>query len=419
MAYAVDPAIQAVFNKLLADPGIRKALDFIDADQQYKINELKEMAVLHGASFAERELRSPMFKKKLEQYGATGCFMDSHDNAFGYVKGGSGPLIVFEGHLDTVFDKETPLKVTEKDGKLYCPGIGDDTAALANVLSVLRAIRHAGLVPAGTFLIGGTSGEEGEGDIRGIKGLLDDHREIGAVISMEPGPVGNIVYGAVGSRRYEFVFKGPGGHSWSAYGLPSPIHAMGRAIAKMAGVDTASSPQTTYTVGLVDGGTSVNSIALEASMKLDMRSVCPDELAKLEKTMLGFANEGAAEENAFRGGSGAAVSVERNLIGDRPAGQQADDAPIVQATWAAIRGAGGEPKLMSPSSTNANAAINRKIPGVVLRTGGATGGTHTLDEWFQPEGSQQGAKAALLLMFALAGLPGVTDPVVLKQQGGS
>lgn len=414
MPYTVDSAIQAVFDALLADPKIQKALAFIDADQQKKIDEMKAMAVLHGAPFKESKLRSPMFRNKLEQYGATDCFIDSHDNAFGYIKGGDGPVVVFEGHLDTVFAEETPLAVTEKEGRIYCPGIGDDTASLANVLSVLRALKHAGLTPSGAFLLGGTSGEEGEGDIRGIKGLLDDHKEIDAVISMEPGPISNIVYGAIGSRRYEFVFKGPGGHSWSAYGLPSPIHAMGRAIAKMADVNTVVTPKTTYTVGVVNGGTSVNSIALAASMKLDMRSISPEELAKLEAVMLNLADEAVAEENAFRKDSGEAVTVEKNLIGDRPAGNQADDAPVVQAIWAAIQAAGGEPQLMPPSSTNANAAINRKIPAVVLRTGGATGGTHTLEEWFQPEGSQQGAKAALLLMFALAGLPGVTKPIALK-----
>jgi len=406
--------MQAVFDKLLADAKIQKALAFIDADQDNKNRELKEMVLLHGAPFKEREARSPMFMKKLEQYGATDCFIDSHDNAFGYVRGGTGPVIVFEGHLDTVFDESTPLEITEKDSRIYCPGIGDDTAGLANVLSLLRAVKHAGLAPAGTFLIGGTSGEEGEGDIRGIKGLLDDHKDIAAVVSVEPGPVGNIVCGAIGSRRYEFVFKGPGGHSWSAYGLPSPIHAMGRAIAKMAGVTAPESPKTTYTVGVVSGGTSVNSIANEARLKLDMRSISPDSLAEVEKIMLNLADEGVAEENAFRFRSGEKITVEKKLIGDRPAGDQPQDAPIVQAAWAAITGAGGTPKLLPATSTNANAPINRGIPAVVVRSGGATGGTHALDEWFDPRGSEQGVKMALLLLFALAGLPGVTAPLALK-----
>ena len=415
MAYTVTPTIQETFSKLMADSGVQKALAFIDADQDNKIAELKEMVLLHGASFKESELRSPMFKKKLEQHGATDCFVDRHDNAFGFVKGvAAGPKVVFEAHLDTVFAENTPLKVTEKEGKLYCPGIGDDTAGLASVLCVLRALRHAGLKTKGSILIGGTSGEEGEGDIRGIKGVLDDHSDAAAVVSSEPGPVGNIVYGAIGSRRYEFVFKGPGGHSWSAYGLPSPIHAMGRAIAKMSTIETSASPKTTYTVGVVSGGTSINSIALEARCKLDMRSVSTDELMKVEAAMCAFVEEAVAEENAFRAQSGQKITVDQNLIGDRPAGEQPEGAPIVQAIWSAISLAGGAPKLLGPSSTNANAAISRGIPAVVLRTGGATGGTHTLEEWFDPKGSNQGDKAALLLLLALTGLDGVTEPITLR-----
>lgn len=412
MAYTVDPQIKAVFDTLLADPKIQKALAFIDADHDNKVKELKEMVLVHGAPFKEREKRSPMYKEKLEKYGATEAFIDSHDNAFGYLRGGKGPVVVVEGHLDTVFPESTPLKITEKDGKIFCPGIGDDTAGLAGVLALLRAVKHAGLEPAGTVMFGGTAGEEGEGNIRGIKGLLDDHKDISAVISVEPGPVGNIVFGAVGSRRYEFVFKGPGGHSWSKYGLPSPIHAMGRAIAKMSEVTTPETPKTTYTVGIVEGGTSVNSIALEARMKLDMRSISEEELGKLEKIMLKLVDEAVAEENAFREKSGAKITVDKNIIGDRPAGDQPSDAPIVQGIWSAIAATGAEPKLLPASSTNANAAISRGIPAVVLRTGGEAGGEHALEEWFSPEGSQQGVKTSLLLLFALVGLKGVTESIL-------
>lgn len=412
MAYTVDPKIQAVFDKLLADPKIQKAMTFIDADHAAKIAELKEMVLLHGAPFKEREKRSPMYKEKLEKYGATDCFIDAHDNAFGWLRGGSGPVVVVEGHLDTVFPESTPLAITEKDGKIFCPGIGDDTAGLAGVLALLRAVKHADLEPAGAVMFGGTAGEEGEGNIRGIKGLLDDHREIAAVVCVEPGSLGSVVFGAVGSRRYEFVFKGPGGHSWSKFGLPSPIHAMGRAIAKMSDATPPEEPKTTYTVGIVEGGTSVNSIALEARMKLDMRSISADELAKLETSMLKLVDEAVAEENAFREKSGAKITVEKILIGDRPAGDQAQNAPIVQGTWAAITAVGGDPRLLPPSSTNANAPISRNIPAVVLRTGGEAGGEHALEEWFAPEGSQQGVKASLLLLFALVGLKGVTEPIL-------
>ncbi len=412
--YTVDPKIQAVFKKLQADARIQKALAFIDADHANKLKELKEMVVLYGTPFKERELRSPMFQKKLEQYGAKDCVIDKHDNAFGWLRGSSGPVVVFEAHLDTVFPKDVPLKVTEKDGRIYCPGIADDTSGLANVLAVMRAIQHAGLKPKGSILVVGTSGEEGEGDLRGIKGLLDDHKNIAAVVSVEPGPAGAFTYGGIASRRYEFIFRGPGGHSWGAYGLPSPIHAMGRAIAKMSNVNTPADPKTTYTVGLVSGGTSVNSIALEARCKLDMRSLSDKALADTEKTMLALVDEAVAEDNAFRAKSGKTITVEKKMIGDRPGGVQPKEAPIVQAAYASITGVGAQPLFRAPGSTNANAPISRNIPAVCMRTGGASGNGHSHDEWFQPEGSQQGAKATLLMLFALTGLPGVTEPISLK-----
>jgi len=413
MESTVTPAVQAVLDQLLRNEKIQHALAFLERDQDAKIAELKEMVLLHGAYRREGEVRAPMFKAKLEQCGLADVRIDAHDNAYGVVRGGGGAAsVLFEAHLDTVFPKETPLAVTEKEGRLFCPGIGDDTAGLATVLSVLRAIAHAGLTPVHSLIAGGTSGEEGEGDLRGIKGLLDDTPGIAGCVSMEPDPAGRITYGGVGSKRYEFVFAGPGGHSWNAYGLPSPLHAMGRAIAKTAGVRTPEEPRATYTVGVVSGGSSVNSIAEEGRYKLDMRSVSASELAALERVMLGFAREGAEEENAFRAASGACVTVEARCIGDRPAGSQSADSRIVQAAWAAAKAAGAEPRLLPPSSTNANVPISRGIPAVVIRTGGDVGGVHTLNEWFNPAGSETGAKHALLLLFALAGLEGVTEPLL-------
>ncbi|MDR0466419.1 MAG: M20/M25/M40 family metallo-hydrolase [Deltaproteobacteria bacterium] len=256
------------------------------------------------------------------------------------------------------------------------------------------------------------AGEEGEGDLRGIKGLLDDMPGIAGCVSLEPEAAGDITYGAVGSKRYEFVFRGPGGHSWHAFGLPSPLHARGRAIAKMADVRVPAEPRATYTVGVVSGGSSVNSIADEGCCKLDMRSVNAAELAALERTMLEFARQGVEEENAFRASGGGAVTVEAICIGDRPAGSQSEDSRIVQAACAAAKAVGVAPRLLAPSSTNANAPISRGVPAVVVRTGGKSGGIHTLEEWFDPAGSEKGAQHALLLLFALAGLEGETEPLL-------
>lgn len=410
----VIPAVHSVMEKLLADPGMKKALDFLQADHPAMVAELKEMAVLHGAPFLEKEVRSPMYKAKLEALGLSQCRVDGDDNAYGFVPGSGQSKVLIEAHLDTVFSKETPLVVTEKDGRIYCPGIGDDTAGMAVLLSVLRAVRHAGLKPVKTILAGGTSGEEGEGDLRGIKALLRDNKDVSACLALEPDAAGKIIKGGVGSKRYEFIFTGPGGHSWLAYGLPSPLHAMCRAVAKMADVETVEHPRTTYTVGMVAGGTSVNSIANSASCKLDMRSESPEALAELEKLMLRLVGEAVAEENAFRVQSGKEISVEIVRIGDRPAGEQSKDSPVVQAAWAASEALGIVPEMLEASSTNANVPISKGIPALVIHTGGSAGGIHTLDEWFDPRGSDKGAQAALLLLFALSGLQGVTDPLPLS-----
>ncbi len=411
----VTPAVRSLIETLLADPGMQKALAFLEADQADMLAELKEMTLLHGAPFAESELRSPMFKKKLEALGVTECRIDADDNAYGFLPGsGDSSKVVLEAHLDTVFPKETPLAITEKDGVFYCPGISDDTAGLAELLSILRAIRHAGLKPVRTILAGGTSGEEGEGNIRGIRAMLRDNPDVAACLALEPDDAGMLTKGAVGSKRYEFIFTGPGGHSWLAYGLPSPLHAMCRAVAKMSDVITPSEPRTTYTVGVISGGTSVNSIAHSSRCKLDMRSVSTKALAEVERTMLRLAQEAVDEENAFRAASGQKVAVEVVCIGDRPAGEQDENSPIVQAAWAANEALGNTPVITEPGSTNANAPISQGIPALVIRTGGKSGGIHSLDEWHDPRGMDKGAKAALLLLFALAGLQGVTQPLALR-----
>lgn len=407
--------IAANLAALAADPAMRRALDFLSEDQDRRIEETKELVLLHGAPFCEGELRAPHYRKKLEEIGVPHSRVDAHDNAFGVIPGSGGSKkILVEAHLDTVFPKETPLKITEKDGRLCCPGISDDTSCLATILSLARAIQHAGLKPVHSILIGGSSGEEGEGDLRGVKGFFTDFPEIVAHLPMEPGPKGLITKGALGSKRYEFTFTAQGGHSWSAFGKPNPIHAMALAVAKMARVKMPEVPRTSYNVGVISGGTSVNSIPLRASCKLDMRSLSAEALAELEAKMLAFVHEAVEEENAFRAASGEKVSVEVKLLGDRPAGDQKNDAPIVQAACAVWSSLGITPDIGPSRSTNANVAVNRGIPTVVMRAGYECGNHHNLEEWFKPgEGGITGAQAALLMLFLLSGLQGAADPVVL------
>ncbi|MCL1889112.1 MAG: M20/M25/M40 family metallo-hydrolase [Desulfovibrionaceae bacterium] len=409
----LSSVIPARIETLLAEPRMRQALEFLRSDQKTVSRELKEMALVPGSPFKEHEARSPMYLEKLSGLGLRNCRMDREGNAYGFIPGDGGKILL-EAHLDTVFEAWTPLEVTERDGRLYCPGIGDDTAGLALLLSVLRAVRHTGLKPWLSIMAGGSSGEEGEGDLRGLKAMLRDHLDLKACLSLEPGTLGGITKGGTGSKRYEFIFTGPGGHSWHAYGLPSPIHAMGRAIAKIAGVRVSAEPKVSYTVGLAEGGTSINSIAGRASCKLDMRSGDAAALDRLEKEMLTLVRQGLEEENSFRAASGKQVQLEIKPAGERPPGDQPENSPIVLAAISVFQALGIPPILEAPGSTNANAPISRGIPALALRTGGECGNVHALDEWFNPQDMYRGAQAALLLLFTLAGLRGVTEPLPLQ-----
>ena len=280
-----------------------------------------------------------------------------------------GPKLVVSAHLDTVFPEGTDVSVKEKDGMLLAPGIGDDSRGLAALLAVLKAMNENALKTVGSVMFVGTVGEEELGNLRGVKALFRDHKDIDGFISVDGLSINRIVNQSTGSQRYEVVFKGPGGHSFQEFGLPSAIHAMGRAIAKISDVQTVADPKTTFTVGTVRGGTSVNAIAAEARMAIDMRSNNADELAKVEAQVLALIKEAAAEEN--KRWKSDKISVELNLIGARPAGAIPEDAAIVQASRRAV-GAVSQPARVTfaGSSTDFNIAMSLGIPAVTLGGGG-------------------------------------------------
>lgn len=412
MSRTFSPDVTQTLNKLLADPAFRKAMDYLKADEADRFEELKELVVVHGAPFKEHLKRGPLYKAKLEAYGAEDCAMDSEGNVLGYVygTGPARPKILVEGHLDTVFPEETPLAVTEKDGRFYCPGIGDDTAALACNLSVLRAVRHAGLKPVGTLIFGGTVGEEGEGNARGIRFLMREHDDLDAVLSVESHGAEHVCLQAVGIRRYEFEFSGPGGHSWRAFGTPNPVHAMGRAVAEIADLTTPLSPRTTFSVGVVSGGSSINAIPQTARMKVDMRSVDPEELSRLASAVQSLVERAVAEEN-LRWRSAERITFTMKVIGDKPAGTLPEDSVVAQTALAATEAVDLPAKPAGPASTNQNIPVNMGVPALVVGSGGTFKGVHSLEESYTPAGSYKGAQKVLLLLFALAGLSGVTEPL--------
>jgi acetylornithine deacetylase/succinyl-diaminopimelate desuccinylase-like protein len=318
---------------------------------------------------------------------------------------------VVSAHLDTVFPEGTDVTVKEKDGAIVAPGIGDDSRGLAALLSLIKALNENQVATVGDIMFVGTVGEEELGNLRGVKALFRDHTDIDGFISIDGLGITRVVNQATGSHRYEFTFKGPGGHSFQEFGLPSAIHAMGRAIAKISELQPPGDPKTTFTVGTVSGGTSVNAIAAEARMAVDMRSNATDELLKLEARLLELVKEAVADENARWKSD--KMTVEARLIGDRPAGVVAMDSPIVQATERAVSAVTRGPRpTFAGSSTDSNIAMSLGIPAVTIGGGGEGGNWHSRNEWYKPVNAWYGPQNALLTVLMLTGLDGVTKPVL-------
>ena len=405
--------VQEVYSKLKASDKVQNGVRFLSADHQNTIEEQIKINEIPAPPFQEAK-RAAYYKKCLAELGLADVREDQEGNVFGVYKGtGDGPRIFVSAHLDTVFVEGTDVAVREKDGKLYAPGIADNARGLAAILSVIRALKESGVQTVGDIIFGGNVGEEGLGDLRGIKAFFRDNTNIDGYITVDGVKEQIITYLATGSRRYEVVYSGPGGHSWNAFGLPSAIHALGRAIAKIGEVQTPSEPKTTFTVGTITGGTSVNSIAAEASMLLDMRSASEEELKKLEAAVMELLHQAATEENARWNSN--AIKVEIKLVGDRPAGQQSPDIPIVQAAWAATEMLGITPEFGPASSTDANLPMSLGIPSIRICGGGAEEHNHSLNESYDPTNGFRGPQKVYLTLLGLVGVSGLTEPLLEKR----
>lgn len=408
----IEDNVRSGFEAVLADPRVIDALAELEIREPEAIQEQFRLTEIPAPPFKE-ERRAAYFLEQLKARGLEDAYIDSEGNAIGIRKGsGNGPLLLIAAHLDTVFPEGVDTTVRFHDGRYYAPGIGDDTRGLAAMLSVIDILNDSGIETDADIMFAGNVGEEGRGDLRGIKAIFRDHPSIDGFISIDGVRLGRITNGGTGSRRFEFRFKGPGGHSFGAFGLASAIHAMGRAIAKIGDLETPSSPKTTFTVGTVAGGTSVNSIAADAVFAIDMRSNDRHQLALLEQRAKDAALEAVAEENA-RWNSGE-ITVDFVLIGDRPVGQTPSDSPLVQLTALAFEELGVEFRGLSISSTDSNVPMSLGIPAITIDGGGQGGGAHSPDEWFIPTDSHLGPQASLLIILGLAGIEGVSDAQLKK-----
>jgi acetylornithine deacetylase/succinyl-diaminopimelate desuccinylase-like protein len=289
---------------------------------------------------------------------------------------------------------------------MRAPGIADDGCGLAALVALARALNEFEVKTRGSILFVGTVGEEGEGDLRGVRHLLTASewgRSADAFISIDGPGLERITHAALASRRYRVTCRGAGGHSWGDFGVPNPVHALGRAVARLAAYPAPKRPRTTFNVGRIEGGSGVNVIPREASMDVDLRSESPAELGRLDAFFRRAARESAEDENASRRQGAPALEIDIKLIGDRPGGATAPEQPLVRLAAEATRALGASPYL-DCSSTDSNIAISRGLPAVTIGAGGASGNTHTLDEWYDPAGRDLGLKRALLVALGVVGL---------------
>ena len=386
------------------NPSVREALAYAERAEPETIEEQIALCEIPAPPFAE-QVRGEAYAERMRAIGLENVRVDAEGNVIGERPGQAGePTVVLSGHLDTVFPEGTDVSVTREGSVLRGPGIGDDCRGLAVVLAVARAIQAAEVPTEGTILFVGTVGEEGLGNLRGVRHLFENELrdQVDYFISVD-GTGLDLTKDAVGSHRYKVTFKGPGGHSYGAFGMPNPIHALGRAIAKISEFEVPQTPKTTFNVGVVEGGTSINSIAYETSMMVDMRSVDPTALNRVDEQFRQAVNEAAAEENARWPGNDAQVEVDIESVGIRPAGQQPQDSPIVSTGLAAAGELGFEPRVHA-SSTDSNIPISLGVPAVTIDGGGRGEGAHSLDESFDTTDSHLGTQWALLYTLGLAGV---------------
>ncbi len=391
---------------LVASVPFRSAAEAIDAGHERFISELIRLTEIPAPPFGE-QARAEAYLAMLRDAGLTDVEMDPEGNVMGVRPGsGEGGMLAVLAHLDTVFPEGTDVRVRRDGDRLFAPGVGDDTRGLAMLLTVVRAMDAAGIRTRDDILFVGNVGEEGEGDLRGVRFLLQQGRYRGRItqlITVDGSDQAQIVTGALGSRRYRVRFTGPGGHSYGAFGLVSPAFAMGNAMARLATTPVPASPRTTFNVGVVGGGTSVNSIPTEVFMTVDLRSESPEELDRLVDAVHAHVRAAVQEENRTRSTARGEVDAAFEKIGDRPSGQIPPSAPLVQSTAAVVRQFGLTPRFVT-GSTDANVPISMGIPAIAVGHGRG-GRAHSPDEWVDASPAEY-SRAAQVLLAIVAGAAG-------------
>ena len=407
---ASNAAQPAQDSRLAENPQVRAALDWLQSNLP-SINDTQARLTEIPAPPFQEAARAQAVKSLLESAGLS-VQIDKIGNVIGSLAGttkksGQSDAVVLSAHLDTVFPPGTDTKVRREGSRFIAPGISDNGTGLAALVAIARALASADIKPAATILFVADVGEEGEGNLRGMKAFVDAYgQNLKAVIVLDGSAIDHVTTKALASRRLEATVNGPGGHSWSDFGMPNPINALVRGSVRFINTRVPVSPRTTFNIGQIEGGTSVNSVPHEAKLKVDIRSESEDELVRLENALRESIAAGVRDElDSSRDRSKGKLSFKVELLGSRPGGELRPDSPLVFALRAADEALGNQSRI-ERSSTDANIPLAAGIDAIAIGAGGNGGGAHSLQEWYDPAGREVGLKRALLTLLGVSGLAG-------------
>jgi acetylornithine deacetylase/succinyl-diaminopimelate desuccinylase-like protein len=392
--------------RLVKSPLLGRAFDFIDATADATTREHITICEIPAPPFGE-EPRAQYFLRRFRELGLEAVHQDAEGNVIGLRRGRSRqPTIVISAHLDTVFSGNLDIRVRRRNGRLYAPGISDNASGLAALLALINVVQQVDIPTVGTLIFLGTVGEEGEGNLRGVRHFFVNEGwadKVSGFISFDGHGVERIVHQALGSRRYRITVTGPGGHSWGDFGIVNPIHPLARVITQLIEYPLPRRPRTSLSVGRISGGQSVNAIPQTAWMDVDIRSTSLKEIDRIEAYLGAVVEDAVGEENLRRASSGTQLGFGSERLGERPTGQTALDSEIVRVAVEASRVFDIDPQLEC-ASTDSNIPISLGIPAITIGAGGTAGSPHTLDEWYDATHRELGIKRALLIVLALAGV---------------
>jgi len=408
--------VQQEVARLAASPEVRSAFNWLRLQEPQLAQWQMEMARIPAPPFGE-SARAAWLTERFREVGLDDVRIDDVGNVFGMHPGFMGygfgrRYVALSAHIDTVFPANTPLNIRQQGSRIYGPGVSDNGAGVAALLGIAALLRSVRVRHALPFVFIGNVGEEGEGDLRGMRHIFSTPRwkdSIAYSLVLDGAGADTIVAEALGSRRFEVIVRGPGGHSWSDFGAPNPIVILAKAIETFAATPVPSAPKSTFNIGVIRGGTSVNSIPESASMKVDIRSTSMTEMERLEQSLRTALNRAvedetmAAEMRSSAQKRPAGVSCEIVVIGNRPAGELPAGARILQVVRAVDSQLANAAQVQR-ASTDANIPLSLGREAVAIGGGGSGGGAHTLQEWFDSNGRELGLKRILLTMLALAGV---------------